>query len=193
VTEIPCWVVNTADTGAQARVFVSVNRDRTNIQPLQLYRAQLAAKDTGALRIEAVCKEAGVTFAFHIPGSTRSLPPGQPQAVSTIHELLVRHGDGPVTMALKTLVAAYPDTPGQLRGQVIETVATMLAKYGERIDAEHLKEVLAERDCEEPVDAARRYKKLMGGSTIAGMMAALVKNYNRGRTGHRRLPAAEKR
>ena len=39
----------------------------------------------------------------------------------------------------------------------------IFAKHGEKVDADHLREVLAQPDCEELVDDARKYKKVMGG------------------------------
>jgi hypothetical protein len=188
VTEVPCWIVSAADLGTQANVFVSVNRDRANIQPLQLYQAQLAAQDPEALHIAAVCKSAGVSFAFCTSGgAVNHLPPRQTQAVSTIRRLLATHGDGPVTAALKALATAFPETPGQLRGQIIEAISTIFAKHGDRIDNDHFVAVLGERDCEEFIEDARKYRRMMRGSTKGAMIEALIRAYDKGLPAGRRL------
>jgi hypothetical protein len=191
VTEVPCWIVSAADLGTQANVFVSVNRDRANIQPLQLYQAQLAARDPDALHIEAVCKAAGVSFALYASGGAiNHLPPRQTQAVTTIRRLIAAHGDGPVTASLKALAAAFPETPGQLRGQVIEAVTSVFAKYGDQIDTVHFVAALADRDCDELIEDARKYRKIMRGSTKGAMIAALIQAYNKGMPARSRLARA---
>lgn len=181
VTEIPCWVVDGSDVEDQAGVFVSINRDRINIQPLHLYKAQLAAKDPLALRIDRVCREAGVTIAYRTNATLSDLPPNHTQAVSTIGRLLKRLGDGPVTMALKVLAAAFPDVRGQLRGQVIEVAAMVCARHADKIDQEHFTRILAAHPCDELLESARRFKDVMGGSTATRMMEALVRFYDKGR------------
>ncbi len=188
VHEVPCWVVSAPDIKAQARVFLGVNEDRNQIHPLQVYKAQLAAKHPDALQIDAVCRAAGVTLAYFIPNGG-SLPPRTTQAVSTIRKLLVQHGEGPVRAVLRTLAEAYPDTPGQIRGQVITAIATLFVKHRDRIDEARLIKVVADNDCEDLVDAARSLKKLMGGTTQAGLVEALVRAYDKGLSGDRRLGA----
>src|SRR6185312_7629873 len=56
VKDVPCYIVKAADVGHQADAFVGINRDRVSMQPLQLYRAQLAAGDVTALRIDNVMR-----------------------------------------------------------------------------------------------------------------------------------------
>jgi hypothetical protein len=111
--------------------------------------------------------------------------------VSTIRRLLATHGDGPVTAALKALATAFPETPWQLRGQIIEAVSTIFAKLGAQIDAAHFVAILAERDCEEFIEDARKYRKMMRGSTKGAMIAALIKAYDKGRSPGRHLVPAK--
>jgi hypothetical protein len=124
-------------------------------------------------------------------GAINHLPPRQTQAVSTIRRLLATHGDGPVTAALKALATAFPETPWQLRGQIIEAVSTIFAKLGAQIDAAHFVAILAERDCEEFIEDARKYRKMMRGSTKGAMIAALIKAYDKGRSPGRHLVPAK--
>jgi len=191
VESVPCWVVAAADVQAQARVFLGVNRDRNQMQPLQIYKAQLAARDPDALQIDAVCRAAGITLAYHLQGSEGRLPPLQTQAVSTIRNLLFRHGEGPVKAALKALADAYPETPGQLRGQVIAAVVAVFVRHGKQVDRDRLAKVLADHDCEQLVEAARAMKNLLGGTTQAGMVEALVRAYDKGLAAEKRLGARQ--
>jgi hypothetical protein len=110
--------------------------------------------------------------------------------VTTIRRLIAAHGDGPVTASLKALAAAFPETPGQLRGQVIEAVTSVFAKYGDQIDTIHFVAALADRDCDELIEDARKYRKIMRGSTKGAMIAALIQAYNKGMPARSRLARA---
>jgi hypothetical protein len=194
VDDVPCWVVNARSVQNQARVFVSVNRDRTNIQPLQVYRAQLAAQDPQALRIDRLCREAGITVAYSITGTLDNLLPGQTQAVATIKKLVARFGERPVGDALKTLNKVFNEAPGQLRGQMIEAVTTVFARHAEALDVEHFEKILGSENCDDLVSDARKVRHIMGGSTNGGMVTALLRAYDKDRpAGAKRLSAARPR
>ncbi|WP_207458634.1 DUF6551 family protein [Azospirillum sp. SYSU D00513] len=187
VTEVPAWVIDAPEARDQARAFVGVNLDRIRMTTMQLFRAQLTASDPDAMQVKAVCERAGIRIAFHLSNSAKQLPPRQTMAVSTIRKLIAKHGERPVFFALSILAEAYAETPNQLRGQVIQAVTMLVLDHGERIERERLVRVLGETDCESLLEAARQVKKLMGGSTEAGMVAALVSAYDKGRMDQKRL------
>ncbi|MBP2291018.1 DUF6551 family protein [Azospirillum rugosum] len=178
VEEVPCWVVPAPERKAQAKVFVGINADRNAMSALQIFKAMLAAGDPDALQVKSVCERAGVTIVYSISGASKALAPAQTQAVSTIRKLIVQHGEGPVLAALQTLVGAYPDVPGQLRSQIISALTAMFVRYGDRIDRDRLVKLLWDRDCEDLLEAARKVKKLMGGSTESCLVEALVRIYD---------------
>lgn len=190
VTEVPAWVVDAPDVQAQASVFVGVNADRNGMTTMQLFKAQLAAGDAAALQVQDVCTRAGVTIAFHLSNGSRELPPRTTMAVSTLRKLIAKHGEKPVRLALTMLATAYADAPNQLRGQVIQAMTSLVVEHGDRIDPERLVSALAEKDCEDLLDAARQVKRLEGGTTDAGMVRALMAAYDQGLTPAKRLRRA---
>ncbi|QCG97359.1 hypothetical protein E6C67_26670 [Azospirillum sp. TSA2s] len=190
VTEVPVWVVDAPDVRAQASVFVGVNADRNGMTTMQLFKAQLAAGDPAAVQVQEVCSRSGVTVAFHLSNGSRELPPRTTMAVSTIRKLIAKHGEKPVRLALTMLATAYADAPNQLRGQIIQAMTSLVVEHGDKIDPERLVSALAEKDCEDLLDAARQVKRLEGGTTDAGMVRALMAAYDQGLTPAKRLRRA---
>lgn len=187
VTEVPAWVVDAPDVRAQAATFVGINADRNGMTVMQLFKAQIAAGDSAAVQVETLCARAGITIAFHLSNGSRELPPRTTMAVSTIRKLIAKHGEGTVLLALSTLAEAYRDAPNQLRGQIIQAMVTLFVEHGERIDRERLVAAIAQKDCEDLLDAARQVKRLEGGTTDAGMVRALMAAYDNGLTPGKRL------
>jgi len=186
---LPCWVVAAAQVKEQAGVFIGVNRDRSIVQPLSLYRAALAAGDAEALAIDECCRAAGVTvvYALTMKGGKTELPPRATQAVSTLKQQMQRHGAPIVTAALSVLAEAYPAKPNQLRGSMISAVAEVLVKHGERVDRVRLAKVLSDRDANQLAAAAKNVKELLSCSTTAAMAEALIRDYDKGLPDVRRI------
>ncbi len=59
VSMVPCVIPKLSGTVAEATNFVSLNAERKNVTPLQLYWAQLAAEDGEAVTVANVCQRAG--------------------------------------------------------------------------------------------------------------------------------------
>lgn len=192
VEEVPAWIVDAPDVRAQAKVFVGVNEDRNRMTSLQVYKAELAAKSPDAMQVDSLCRDIGIIVAYQLSGSCKNLPPRHTQAVSTMKKIISRHGERPVRSALETLVGAYANVPGQLRGQVIQALTNIFVKHGDRIDRERLINVLSQTYCEDIMDAARKIRKLMGISTEAGMITAIMRSYDRGLPESRRLERTRK-
>lgn len=180
VVEVPAWVVDTPELRAQAKVFVGVNSDRNAMTTMQLFRAQLAARDPDAVQVQEVCRRAGVTIAFHLVSVNKVLPPRHTMAVSTIRKLIGKHGERHVVTALKSMADAYHNVENQLRGQSIVAVTALFVEYADRIDRDRLVAVLSEIDCEGLIDDARQVKKIVGGSTESGMTTVLIRHYDKG-------------
>ena len=61
VTTLPVRVFEGYDATEQARLFIAANRARTQMAPVQLFKAMLAACDTKAVSIETVLRRYGIT------------------------------------------------------------------------------------------------------------------------------------
>ncbi len=187
IIDVPCWIIPAPAAQEQAKVFAGVNGDRTAVSSLNLFKAALAAADPDAMQVQKVCELAGVTIAFHTAGSSKKLKPCQTMAVSTIRKGIATHGEKPVLAALQTLVAAYPDLPGQIRAEMVSALTQVFRLYGDRIDRERLVRMLYDAPCEKLLVAARHVRDLEGGSTETCLVKALVTRYDRGAHHSRRL------
>lgn len=139
VDKVPAVVIEAASAAEAARAFVAANRDRVNINPLQIHHALLAAGDAGARRIKRVCDKAGVELLkTTIPSG--SMKPGQTLAVGTINKTVGEFGEDITVAALALLKDAYPDKGGLIRALFIYAVAILRA--GEEMPAPAIAAIL---------------------------------------------------
>lgn len=99
--EIPVMVVKTEGVADQATSFVSHNTERTNVTPLQIHHAMVAAGDEDALDVENVCKRAGVNLLRVQPARFEV---GDTLALGSIQQLVRRHGVVKARQVLEILV-----------------------------------------------------------------------------------------
>lgn len=126
IDEIPAVVIETADAAEAARAFVAANRDRVNINPLQIHHALLAAGDEWARRVKRVCDRAGVAvLKTTVP--VGNMKPGETLAIGTIGNLIREHGDATAADALRLLKETYATRGGLIRSIFIKAVAVLLA------------------------------------------------------------------
>jgi hypothetical protein len=102
IAEIPVLVVAAAEIAERARAFVGLNRDRLNVTPMQIFRAELAAGDDDARTIAKVCERAGVRL-LAFPPSHRLFRPGDTLALSTVRKLIDRRGAMGARVVLQAL------------------------------------------------------------------------------------------
>lgn len=114
VTEIPILVVDAAAQADRAGAFVSHNRDRIGITPMQLFFAALAAGDDDAVTAQQVCERAGVRILKVQPASFK---PGDTLAVQAIKALCNRRGAMGARRVLEVLAQAHcaPVAAGQIK------------------------------------------------------------------------------
>lgn len=100
--EIPVFVVVAASLRERAESFVSHNKDRVIMTPLDIFRARAAAQDPDALAVYQTCKNAGVILKIVSP--TGRIDIGDTAAIGTIATLVKRQGAGPAQKVLESLV-----------------------------------------------------------------------------------------
>jgi hypothetical protein len=86
---VPAVIIAEVGTGPEAETFVTLNRDRKNVTPLDLYWAQLAANDPEAVTAQQVCQRAGVVVQRYAGATPK---PGETVAISVIRNLIDRKG-----------------------------------------------------------------------------------------------------
>lgn len=129
IDKVPCAIIE-AKPAEQAAAFMAINGNVTKLSSMQLHYASLAAGDSRARRIDAVCKAAKVTV-LRYPKDGRSIAVGETMAVVIIGRVIQKHGDEPVTAALRAINAAGGGYPGNLKGPVITALSELLAERKE--------------------------------------------------------------
>lgn len=101
MTHVPCQIVP-LDRAGQASAFAAINGSVTKITVWNIYKAALAAGEGWAVRAKRAAEAAGCKLmTTNKTASTKE--PGELYGVSTIRDLIDRHGEALVTLAL----AAY--------------------------------------------------------------------------------------
>jgi hypothetical protein len=113
IQAVPAVVVAAEAAG----VFLGLNRDRTALDPAQLYLAELAAGEPEAARLAAILERAGVAVPRMQP--QKGLPPMATRSVAALRTELRARGPGLLVMALGVMARAWPARPN---GFTIETI-----------------------------------------------------------------------
>jgi hypothetical protein len=124
IPEIPVFIVEGASITERADSFIAHNRDRIVMQPLDIYRARIAAGDPDALDCANVCQRAGVRIRQIQPAGKVLI--GDTGAVGTIQRLVKRRGVQKSRMLLQAFVEGGrgPITPPEI--DAAEALMTVL-------------------------------------------------------------------
>ena len=185
IKDVPCYIVNLPEVEGQAESFVTINKQRTNVQPIDVFRAKVASKDPAALELKKILTDSGVKFAEH--NNTAQLGGKEIVAVHALEISLSRHGREILIDALIALSEAYGDEPNQFRGMLILGVCLVYARFrkNKKFDPDAFIEALGEKAAPEWLEEARAYRAFVGTARIESIAAVLLRKYNSGRRGSR--------
>lgn len=97
---VPC-IVQHLDRAGQAASFAAINGSVTKITSWNVFKAALAAGEGWAVRADRVAKAAGCRVMQHNK-SAKDKQPGEIFGVNTFRDLIERHGEDAVVLALKS-------------------------------------------------------------------------------------------
>ncbi|NOX39746.1 MAG: ParB N-terminal domain-containing protein, partial [Alphaproteobacteria bacterium] len=141
ITAIPC-MISEGDLVEQAGDFVSINNDRTRVQPVDKFRARIAAGDKKALELAQILTDIGITTDV-VPGTP--LRPGQTRAISVLEKLMQTAGPGILFTTLEALTDAQPEQMNLLIGFnikiAIQLIANVIGSGGDMNEVVKLLEV----------------------------------------------------
>jgi hypothetical protein len=172
IKEIPCCVVF-ADATKQAKAFGKLNGQTTQIHPLQLFAAAIAAGDEAALELQALCAQAGVKILRN-PRSQKRMKLGETCSITTLRDCLRRHGPETLLRALLVIMSRGGQSRGQLSSTLIGGLCAALepmAGVARAVALSRLGDVNLPA-CEQ---AARRQHLLDGGSLRELLAAAITR------------------
>lgn len=110
IASVPCLIL-ALDRAGQAASFAAINGSVTKITPWHLFKAALAAGDGWAKRAARVASDAGCRLMTYNK-SMAEREAGELYGVNTIRDLIDKHGENTVTVALKAYrQSVYGDLP----------------------------------------------------------------------------------
>lgn len=110
IKDVPCQIVP-LDRAGQAAAFSAINGSVTRITTWHIYKAALAAGTGWATRAHRAVEAAGCALMTYNK-SASAKEPGEIYAVNLIRDLVERHGEDLVTLALKAYrLSIYGNVP----------------------------------------------------------------------------------
>lgn len=122
--KVPCQII-TADQRKQAAAFAAINANVTEMSPMQVHTAKVAAADPEALRLNKVCAAGGVRVCrYPIPANKMKV--GETLAVTQIRRALEKFGEEILRAALSVITGTRDGNPGMVRGQLVQALCAVL-------------------------------------------------------------------
>jgi hypothetical protein len=166
---VPCQIID-ADRALQAAAFAAINANITEMSPMQVHAAKLAAQDPDALRLASLCAKAGITI-LRYPVQTKNHKAGDTMAVGMLYRMLAKFGDDVLEAALSCITRTRDGYPGLVRSQLVTAFCVNLEASADWREHRKLLKVIGKLDLRELFHNAGRTAK--SGSS-GGIVAALV-------------------
>lgn len=178
ITKIPCYVIEALSREEAAAHFVAINKDRTSLTPLAIYRAKLAMGDPEALQVNNVCEEADISIAKH-PAPHGMTKPRETAALGSIQQGLKKYGEAPVIAALMIVPDTYKLAPGMMRSAILRVLMQFFAQRGvDKINRDLLIEILKYNNPRDMEDQASMESRESGKPKLDCMFKQLSKDYD---------------
>lgn len=175
IASLPCMVHEIATRAERAAAFVGLNRQRIQLTPFALFRAQLAGGDQLAMNVDQALRDSGATL-FDTYRYDREYEVGAVNCIKTLQVIVKKSGPDVLTRLLKIAVAGeVAPIPGALL-RAMQAIITDPARRDqpEQIDGE-LIFLLLENDAETLADEARANAR----NNQIGLAEAWVRNLAR--------------
>ena len=157
--EIPVIVLTGLTKADEAYIFGEAQKNRLTISPLQIFRADIEARNEEALAIRQILAERGLEFASS--GTRTPIAAKHLRAVTTVRRIFRQ---GVLKQTLDVLMSAWPNEVEAFGNNQLQGVGAFLQGYPDA-DTERLVIVLRRRS---PVEFERFVKdygeKLLGGN-----------------------------
>lgn len=179
VTELPCVVVGGREARDQARHFVAINSRRVKLHPLQAFHAAAVAGDPDAVALRAILDKCQVTMASQAL-NIRETHPRVTLAVGTLLKMIQEFSEKQICWVLTVIPAAYDDTPGMLRANLIRVLGQFI-KANPNPDRDRIVEALRNIDLDDLEKDARTFRAIEGGTMAAAMLKVVERKYHAAR------------
>jgi hypothetical protein len=117
ITAVPCYVLSCSPAEAAA-AFAAINGNVTPVQPLDLWFAELAAKEPSAVALQRVLDAAGVKVTRKKEG----LAANETRSINVLRRALDFYGSTILTTILQCIVETGNGNPGMIFGAMINGI-----------------------------------------------------------------------
>ncbi|MBZ9873108.1 ParB/RepB/Spo0J family partition protein [Mesorhizobium sp. BR1-1-9] len=117
IQAVPCYVLSCSPSEAAA-AFAAINGNVTPVQPLDLWFAELAAKEPSAVALQRVLDAAGAKVTRKKEG----FAPGETRSINVLRRALDFYGSTILTTILQCIVETGNGNPGMIFGAMINGV-----------------------------------------------------------------------
>lgn len=170
VKSVPCMVVQ-ADGVEQARAFSAVNMQQTAVRPPVMHKARLAAGDSQALRLDEICRAAGVRIVDNTPANR--MKRGETVAVMALYNMAKLYEGDVVAIALRAIVEAGEGNVGLLKVDPIAAYCDVFARRQDFRDAPGLLDSLDDFDLPAAIETMHTSPRQPGQHRWRALAAAL--------------------
>lgn len=116
IAQLPCVVATYASAQEEAAIFAKLNRQRTPLKAIDIFKAAVAGKDPDACKLMSLINQSGLTLAKGTNNVDQ--PPGAISNIGGIREAQRTYGDKATLKALRILRQAFD-------GQVLRYAGTI--------------------------------------------------------------------
>jgi hypothetical protein len=144
IAQLPCVVATYASAQEEAAIFAKLNRQRTPLKAIDIFKAAVAGKDAEACKLMSLIAQAGLTLAT----STNNVDqkPGAVSNIGGIREAKRLYGDKATVKALRIMRLGFAGQVRRYAGTIFGGIAGLVgdaAKAGNPISESLLVAVLA--------------------------------------------------
>lgn len=117
ITEVPCYVLSCSPSEAAA-AFAAINGNVTPVRPIDLWFAELAAKEPSAVALQNVLDAASVKVTRKKEGFVV----GETGSINVLRRALDFYGSALLTTILQCIVETGDGNPGMIYGAVVNGI-----------------------------------------------------------------------
>lgn len=138
---LPCAVGNYTGSAEEAALFVAANRHRVRVNPVDMWRAALACRDTATVTIDVLLSDNGLSVAA--APNHYQLKPGELLCTNTLYTALRIHGRDTLAEVLASIGTAFGDQVLTHSGLIVAAILGLFVDRPAGFDPALLGDTLA--------------------------------------------------
>ena len=128
IESLPCNVHEGLSPESEAELFVSLQKERKNVTPLERFKARVFAKDKLALEVDRITKKCGTRIHDDSEESMCI------RAAVSVESIYKKKGGDHLALVLSTITNTWPRERRSLSRLFIVAVSELFDTYGDKVD-----------------------------------------------------------